>query len=75
MATADTVDEVKRLTGEVRRLNHIIGILKYRIQFAAHDLESIDLDVRIRDGVLEVCSFGEWVDVEKASAEAEPEEP
>jgi hypothetical protein len=54
---------------EIERLTHIVGALRFSCQMTGHAAEEIMEHVRCKDGLLEVWSLGEWVDVSKANAE------
>ncbi len=57
--------------GELRRLQHIVDVLKGQIGMAYHMVENIEANTRLCDGKVEVWCFGEWVDVLKEAAKAE----
>ena len=68
--------EIDRLTAELataknenRRLDHIIGVLRYACKQAGDAAESVMEDVRIHEGRLEVFWLGEWADVDAATAD------
>ena len=63
-------EEVKRLAGEVVRLNHIIAVMKTHINMAHHAVANIESNTRIREGRLEVWCLGDWVDVEEENSRA-----
>jgi hypothetical protein len=59
---SETSDQILMLQGEVKRLRHIINVLRWRIQMPAIGLDEVENNVRVNPkGEVEVFSFGEWV--------------